>query len=232
MVMRVVAVLLVLVLSVAGCGGDDNSDNTAAGSSTTTTTAAEAVPEDDLSKAKAVVLKRSDLPGVWTTEPSQEDEGAANSFRSCMGLDPAGADYPSADSPSFSTGYLRTVNSSATVAPTAAAIDTDFAAFNTPKMLDCAVQQAEMQLKEQSEVTFGPLRADRLDFPQLGGGSTALRIASSFTAEGQEVPVFIDVVAVKVGRIGMTLSLVNGPEPFPSDLAVQLTEKMVARARS
>lgn len=97
-------------------------------------------------------------------------------------------------------------------------------------MRECLTQRTQDEFEEESEVTLFPPRAERVDFPELGDGSTAVRLASSFTAEGEQVPLYIDLVVIKKDRVGMSLTLANAPEPFPTAAAVELAERMVAPA--
>lgn len=227
---RLTAVLLVLTVGVAGCGGDDGGAGGSSASTTVTTTGngGESESSDDQAKADSIVLKRSDFTTDWRSEPAEDGDDAA--FRTCLGLKANEDAFAKADSPSFRIGDVTTVDSSATVAPSADAIDGSFAAFEGPKMLECAAQRIDAELQEESAVTFGPARAERVDFPQLAGGSTAVRITALLTAEGEQVPFHIDLVVMKKDRVGMTLTLVNAPEPFPTAPAVELAEKMAARA--
>ncbi|MGI8684494.1 MAG: hypothetical protein ACR2MO_05300 [Acidimicrobiales bacterium] len=230
---RVLGVLLVLALASTACGDDAEKE---AATTTTSTTVAEKAEDDadDLALAEAVVLTIDDLPeGVeWSSEPADEeedDEGGA-AFRVCMGL-PPDTGRPSADSPTFSSGDATQVDSSATVAPTAEQIDEDFARLEGPEFVDCAKKQFEAAIGEQSDVTFGPLQAERLDFPTVGDGATAVRLSTKVeTGDGETLPFHFDVVLLKKGRVGMTLTLVNAPEPFPTELSVPMAEAMAARA--
>lgn len=230
---RLTAVLVVVAVGVAGCGGEESADKSSPTTTTVTTGDGDERPSsDDQAKAEAVVLQESDFPADWTSEPAEgDDEEGDAAFRACLGLEPiedvAAAE---ADSPVFRTGGATEVKSSATVAPTADAINETFAAFEGPKMLECLTQNLEGQFEAETEVTLAPPRAEKIDFPELGDGSTAVRVTSSFPADGEQVPLYIDLVAIKKDRVGMALMLVNAPEPFPTAAAVELAQIMVARA--
>lgn len=231
---RLTAVLVVVAVGVAGCGGGEESADESSPTTTTVTTGDgdERPSSDDQAKAEAVVLQESDFPADWTSEPAEgDDEEGDAAFRACLGLEPiedvAAAE---ADSPVFRTGGATEVKSSATVTPTADVINETFAAFEGPKMLECLTQNLEGQFEAETEVTLAPPRAEKIDFPELGDGSTAVRVTSSFPADGEQVPLYIDLVAIKKDRVGMALMLVNAPEPFPTAAAVELAQIMVARA--
>lgn len=210
------AVAVAVVL--AGCGG--NGDKTATTKGPT-----------DQAKARAIVLKAADFPPGWTSEPAGDapDESASN-LRSCMGLLPQAS--PMAESATFHTvepGSM-TVDASVTVGRSVRLIDQDFNAFASDKALPCVLERFDAQAKRQTEATFGPGEAARLDFAQLGDATSAIRVKSVAVAGDQQIPFHLDIVVVKKGRVGLTFSFANAPEPFPAELATELACKVVDRA--
>lgn len=209
----------VLAVGLAACGGDSDG-----GPGATTP-----LGPTDQARARAIVLRASDLPAGWTANPpSTTDGGEGEAFRQCLGLLPKVS--PSADSPNFSTTASMTVGSSVTVASTERAIDRDFAAFVDDKALPCLEQRFDAQARRQVGASFGSGRAARFEFPALGDATSAVRISSVATVGDQQVPFTLDVVTVKLGRVGITMTFANAPEPFPADLATELTGKVLARA--
>ncbi|MGI8684495.1 MAG: hypothetical protein ACR2MO_05305 [Acidimicrobiales bacterium] len=215
---RLVTILLSLAVGVAGCG-DDGDGGVALPKGPT-----------DMAKARAIVLKASDFPPGWTSEPAGTgtSEETGDNFRSCMGLLPQAS--PVAESPTFNTTGSMTVDSSATVGLSVRLVDQDFAAFAGEKALPCVLERFDAQAKRQTEATFGPGKAERLGAAHLGDATSAIRINSIAVAGDQQIPFFLDLVVVKKGRVGVTFSFANAPDPFPSDLATELARKVVDRA--
>lgn len=213
---RLATIVLVLAVGVAACGGDG--DDTAA------------VPKGptDQAKARAIVLKASDFPPGWTAEPTGSGDETTDNFRLCMGLLPKVS--PTADSPTFKTTGSMSVNSSAAVGLSVRLIEQDFSAFVSEKALPCVLERFDAQAKRQTEATFGPGKAERLDFARLGDATSAIRVTSIAVAGDQQIPFFLDLVVVKKGRVGVTFSFAIAPDPFPSDLATELARKVVDRA--
>ena len=79
-------------------------------------------------------------------------------------------------------------------------------------------------------MAFAPSEAEMVAFPDLGDGSVAIRITTSVTAEGEEIPIYADLVFVRKGLAELSFSFVNAGDPFPSPLAAELVGKVVARA--
>ena len=230
---RLVGVLAILATLSFTCAEDG--DDPGAASSTTSTTAVEDVEErrtDDQELAESIVLKESDLPDdvEWTSTPYDADTEGESALRICVGLAPATAN-PGADSPTFSVGDVTRVDSAATVAPNAAAANEELDVMMNPKLVDCLAERFEAQTLGRPEVNFGPATTEHLDFPAVGDGAVAVRMSTSVETEDRKrIPLFVDFVVVRKGRVGMTLTLMNAPEPFPTDLAVAMAETMAARA--
>ena len=215
-----------------GCAGDGDEPG-AAGSSTSTTAAAtgEDRASADRRLAESIVLRESDLPRdvEWTSTPSEEDPEGEAQLRGCLGLPPESLGV-GADSPTFSAGDVTRVDSSATLTPGVETVDRDMAILGGPRLVDCLRAQFETQLQDEP-AHVGPVAAERIEFPALGDASFAVRMSTVVeTEDGEQVPLFVDFIVVFKERAGMTLTLMNAPEPFPTDLAVALAETMVARA--
>lgn len=230
---RLVGAVVVLAGLSFGCAGDGD-DPEAAGSTTSTSAVGggEDRETEDRELAESIVIDESDLPDDidWTATPSEEDPEGEAALRSCLGLPPESRD-PGAESPTFSVGDVTRVDSSATVAASVDSADEVFAAATSGRFVDCLGEQFEAQLLEQPHAGFGPAAAEPLDFPAVGDGTVAVRMSTSVEAEdGERIPLFVDFIVIRKGRVGMTLTLMNAPEPFPTERAVAMAEAMVARA--
>lgn len=240
---RVAAVLVALVVAGGGCGGGGESSGptTAAGGTTTptpaggggdasTTTAPASPAEPEL---QDVVLRQGDFPPGWTSEPSDDpDEEADAALRRCLGLEVTTAERPEARSPDFSVGDAITrASSSVERAPDMATVDREYAAITGPRFLDCATRQFDAAIaREAAGARFAPAKAARLPFPAYGDGTAAVRLTTTLSAEGQQLPIVADLVLVREGLLEMSFSFINAGGPFDAALAADLVGKVVARA--
>lgn len=244
---RVAAVLVALVVAGGGCdgGSDGASGTTTTTAGGTTTTAAAGGGGGDASTTTApapaadpeledVVLRQGDFPPGWTSEPSDDpdDEEAEAALRRCLGLEVGTAERPEARSPDFSVGDAITqASSSVDRAPDMATVDREYAAITGPRFLDCATRQFdELIAEEAAGAQFAPAKAARLPFPAYGDGTAAVRLTTTLSAEGQQLPIVADLVFVRKGLLGMSFSFINAGGPFDAALAADLVRKVVARA--
>ena len=238
--------VVALVVVTAGCdrgsdGGDGASATTAAGEATTTapggtgetTTSGPAAPTGD-PRLEDVVLRQSDFPAGWTSEPSDDagQEEADAAMERCLGIEVSTAERPRASSPDFSVGDAITQASSAVErAPDRATVDREYAAITGPKFLGCVQQQFDAAIaREAAGAQFAPAKADRLTFPSQGDGTAAVRLTTTLSAEGQQVPFVADLVFVRKGVLELSFSFINAGGPFDAALAADLVGKVVARA--
>lgn len=243
---RLVVTALVLSLAAVGCNGDDGDDgaagtstsSTAAGSSTSgVTSSINAQQAADELKAQEIVLKQSDFPAGFTAIPDtgetdEEEDKAGEEFEACLGISIDDDDRAEAESPDFEAGQFTQVSSSAAFAPTVEDAQKEFAVLRGPKVNQCIQDQFDKELKAQAtDVQFAPTKAQTVQFPTLGDGTTAIRLSTAVAgAQGQEVPIYADFVFVVKGRAELTLTFINAGEPFPADLASDLAGKMAGRA--
>ena len=236
---------MVVALVVAGGGCDGGSEEasgtttTAAGGKTTTAAGGDAstttapVPAAD-PELEDVVLRQGDFPPGWMSEPSDDpgDEEAEAALRRCAGLEVGTAERPEARSPDFSVGDAITqASSSVDRAPDLATVDREYAAITGPRFLDCATRQFdEVIAQEATGAQFAPARAARLPFPAYGDGTAAVRLTTTLSADGQQLPIVADLVFVRKGLLGMSFSFINAGGPFDAALAADLVGKVVARA--
>lgn len=222
------------------CGDDGDGDAGTAADETTTTsssvaeetaTSAPEAPADP--QLDALVLRLSDFPAGWTSEPADEDEEAEQTgeeVEDCLGIEVDDDERPEADSPEFSQGQLTQVSSSVSLAPDAASVDAEFAVLQGPRLLDCMRQEFDAAAGGDAELAFAPSTAERLDFPDVGDGTVASRLTTAVTVGGQQIPIYADLVFVRKGLAELSFSFVNAGEPFPAALAADLVAKVLARA--
>lgn len=240
---RVAALLVALVVAAGGCdrGSEEASGTTSSSAGGTTTTPAggsdvsttEPASTNDPELAD-VVLRQADFPRGWTSEPSDprgDDESDA-ALERCLGLEVSSADRPEARSPDFSVGDAITQASSAVErAPDTATVDREYAAITGPRFLGCVTRQFDALIAaEAAGAQFAPAKAERLPFPTSGDGTAAVRLTTTLSAEGQQLPFVADLVFVRKGLLEMSFSFVNAGGPFDAALAADLVGKVVARA--
>lgn len=225
------AAVLVVLLLAAGCGGDDD---TSADATTTISDATSPSPQagGDQAALEALVLQEGDFPPGWISEPAEPDEAddTGEELEACLGIAVDDDSRPEAESRQFSQGPLTQASSSVSLAPDQAAVDTEFAAIRGPKFLDCAERAFDEAAIEDPEVGFAPSQAELLEFPDVGDGVVASRLSTSVTAEGQEIAIYADLVFVRRGLAELSFSFINAGEPFPTDLATELVQKVLSRA--
>lgn len=227
-----------------GCdGGSDEASGTTTAAEGTTTTTAPGGGDASTTTAPAsaaepelegAVLRQGDFPAGWTSEPSDDpdDEEADAALQRCLGLEVSTAERPEARSPDFSVGDAITqASSSVERAPDRATVDREYAAITGPRFLDCATRQFdELIAQEAAGAQFAPAKAARLPFPAYGDGTAAVRLTTTLSAEGQQLPIVADLVFVRKGLLEMSFSFINAGRPFDAALAADLVGKVVARA--
>ena len=220
--------LALAALVVAGCGSDDGDDESAGGTTVASGTPSTGADQD----VSAVVLQQSDFPSGWAPEPEEpdtpENEEIDRQFDECMGMkhNPEDDDASS----NFSSGDTASVSSTANLLD-ADEMEDDWNALTGSKLIPCTQQGIDATFAaEAGDTTFGPADVTELEYPDQGEGARALRVTITASADGEQVPVFLDLVIVRQGLIGITLNTFTVGEPFPSDLLADLGEKLVERA--
>lgn len=246
---RLAVASVVLVLLAAGCNGGDGgggASGTVPGDATTTAAGAAEGGETTTTAGNGtggaagttapelgeLVLRQSDFPAGWSSEPAEDDDGEAQAeMERCLGIELSG-DRPEATSPRFTVGDAITQASSAVeLAPDAATVDREFAAINGPRFVDCAAQQLDRTIARESPgVEFAPAKAERVPFGSFGDGTSAVRVTTAVSAGDQQLPLVADLVFVRKGLAELSFSFINAGEPFAAALATELVGKVVARA--
>ena len=196
----------------SGCGGDDDGDGRRA------TRDIQAAAQ---ARAESLVLKRSDFTQGWrASPPEQEDEGAGEEFRRCVGVDFSEFTVTGeADSDEFSMGNSLRVSSDARVVDTERdAVDAvaEFTrGFHRRTTNDCLGRLIAEAIKESSDrnVEVGEVEVRQLSVAvpaveqaqgweiaipiEVQGSSTTVLLEYTLLREGNEV---VSVQAQDVGR--------------------------------
>lgn len=228
--MRTIHILLTTIL-LAGAigfgacagGGGESSEDTPAESSPDA-----AANEDDLAQSLLLVL--SDFPTGWAEEPDNDNESP---FDEC-GYETSEGRTGRAETGTFSDGGSSGISQTLATFETSSQVDAALDRLSSAG--DCFVRVvAEGKLDDEdaiySDASFSPL-----SFPDHGDRSEAYRLsvhaeAKGETGFGSEADVYIDLVAVVVGRVGFTVSAVDILTPFDSDELDEYVSIAEARVR-
>ncbi len=143
--------------------------------------------------AKAIVLKRSDLPKGWKVE---SPEGGSGGGTTCPSFDPDQSDLTSVGrvETGFASGDgLSRVLSVASVFKTAAQAQTSWNRVVRPAMLKCLAQAFEQGASDKKTKTT-VLSSGALSLPLSAPRRKAFRIVADVFTQGQHVKAYLDVI--------------------------------------
>jgi len=195
-----------------------------------------AAPAADKAAAAKIVLRPSDFPSGWTSQPHAEGPNQAATVRQlgeCLGVgDPAAHTTADVNSPDFSKSQGTTAASEVRFVQTDAQAGTDLAGFQGAKATDCLKQALESISKERlpSGLTPGELTVQQLQFPTLRDGTAAHQASFTIPVAGTNVPVYVDFIVFRAGRAEVTLATTNLGSPFDPKVEQDLAKKMADRA--
>lgn len=221
-----VAVAAVVVLGACGGGGGGGG-----GSSSS----AKASPGGDKALASKVVLKKPDLPAGWDAQPHTTDPTQAATIRqlsTCMGIgDPADHTTALVNSDDFSKGQSTSVSANVRFVQTGDQASADLAGFQGDKATGCMQKALEPVIKERLPSGFTPsnLAVQQLVFPTLKDGTAAHQASFTIPLAGTNVPVYVDFIIFRAGRVELTLQTTNAGSPFDTKLEQDLAKKMADR---
>lgn len=175
----------------------------------------------DQARAKAMLLRPSDLPSFTRLPPSSADP-----HMSCRALDASDLTVTGdAETPLWSAGVVF-VASSSTVYETAADATASWRRETSTAGTRCLRRELGKQFAKQG-ASISTLR--RVAFPKLAQDSAAYRLVLTSTAQGQTVTLTLDVVALKHGRA--TVGLVVGTALVPPVREAELRLARTLEAR-
>ena len=190
----------------------------------------------DTAAAKKINLALHDMPTGWgqsaAAGDSSDTSGMDKQLADCLGEPGALAnpDNVSVSSPNFSYA-TATMSSSVDFAHTAAAARHDLAILQKPTMADC-LQQVMPQAFSRAVpgATLSSTEAQPLSMPAMGDGSSAYRIKLVYTVKGNQLPVYVDMLAFLAGRAEVTGIFSNVAIPLPGAVEQQMMNIMLGRA--
>jgi hypothetical protein len=174
----------------------------------------------DQARARAVVLRRSDLGAGWTGGRVKPD---LTSQVSCASYHPKVSDLvvTGAAASQFRGTGIALVNE-VEIFRTAAMVDRDWRRSIVPAAVPCLRRTLTKGLGAQAKVlSFG-----RIPFPKIGTHSAAFRGVVAVSALGQTVRVLLDIVLVGKGRTEISL---DASAPAAAARVVSSAERRLAR---
>ncbi|MGD9795353.1 MAG: hypothetical protein AB7V43_17945 [Acidimicrobiia bacterium] len=205
------AVLAPLALVMAACGGSSSP---------------KADPEADTATAKKAIaaLETALAADGFVGSPSDDEDDPLeltsqeckkfNQFFDENSIEGKTADV---DSQSFDRGDLggaddvsESVQGNAIVVSDAKAFDKEFEVLEDPALPDCVAEAFEQGFSESSsdestELTLDGLESKRPDSIDGTDHSTGISVSATINAEGQSLPIVLDVRWASKGRYGMML---------------------------
>jgi hypothetical protein len=178
----------------------------------------EALTKADQARAKAMLLRKSDLATGFTPSPS----GKSPDFY-CKAIDESDLTVTGkADSPDFtlqSGAKFFFVSSSANIYRTAAQAVSSWRRNTSPAGETCAKKVLGDSFKG-SKVTLRAL--SRMSFPRLAPLTISYRVTAGISAGGSTVPLYFDLVVLEQGRAQVSLVVGSTGAPLARSELVQL----------
>jgi hypothetical protein len=224
-----------------GCGDDDGS------ASTTLEPVGREVERDDSTTeeerasdqqtAQDAVLTLEDLPPGWEASTDEEQDDNADDLEAglaaCLSVDRTffESDNPQAESPTFVSAQGEQVQSEVTLTDSVSNATEVLDVLARDETPACYASAVESLLEEAplDDVDIRDVTFDRLSFATVGDDVAAFRSTIALSAQGIDVDLFVDFVAVRVGRAGITMTFQSQGAPFPVDEAERLTRVVVDR---
>ena len=183
----------------------------------------------DQARARAINLKRSDLPGSgWSATKSDSD----SSNPRCSYYNPDQSDLTEtgdAESPSFTREDGTFVSSTVGIFQTAAQGRTAYRRVVQPQLPRCLAEVFRKGTGQAENVTVRS--AGRLAFSRLAEKTDAYRVVAGFKTDSGSVTAYVDIVLFNRGRTDAGVIFVSIGRPFDAALERALAGKVAARMR-
>lgn len=237
-ILRLVSATLALILIAAACG-DDSSDSAGDPRSDEERAA-------DVALAETFLLTLEDLPAGWQVEPDDnaddesdnDDEPMAQQLAECLGVESdqfESVDH-SASSPDFLSPTGLRAKSEVAATPSVEWATERVELFAHESLPGCLNELFTERFTEEMAneeappgVTYGDPQISRITFPEMGDGTQAVRITIPVSVDETDVEIYADMVLVRQGRFGVTMTFQGVIDPFPAELAEELTGTVVER---
>jgi hypothetical protein len=179
----------------------------------------------DRAWARAIALKRSDLPAGWAAAAS------AGEAATCVKPGLAGVRTTARTlSRLFQRKDFASVRSITRVVSTPAQARKAFGRFTSYKYAPCFTRIAKKQVQGKP-VTVDKVTPSAPPFPRIGDRAAARRVTIDFKAGSFSVTSDYDLVFVQRGRVITTTIFVGVGSPLPSSFERAVVRKLAARMR-
>lgn len=201
----------------------------------------------DKAAAEAALLKLSDFPSGWTSNPSNSTNAPSDigqQLADCLHTSQAvlnSGSNNSAESPDFEDSNGNTASNSARYRTSTAEASAEFAVLESQNLPSClattVTKVVQYNLEHPSSpnstvpsgLTVGDAKVAQMSFPPYGDQSIAYRITIPISYKGLNPSVYLDIVGVRRGRATTGLYFEGVGSPFDSTMEQQLTALTVSR---
>lgn len=165
-----------------------------------------------------------------------EDDSMVSELAACLEVDLNVLDRvnPSAQSPTFLSPDQSRVQSEVSATPSEEWAIDRMELFGHEFVISCLKELFLERFTDPANppppgVEFGNPQVNTLAFPDMADGATAFRVVIPMTADDTEADIFLDLVMARHGRFGVVMTFQSVFDPFPEDLAEELTQTVVNR---
>jgi hypothetical protein len=203
----------------------------------TDTQARPSSPPGSLERLNDVVLRASDLPGDWTSNPYQADpnnDAGQAAFAKCIGTMASNPDVVAeAHSDDFSLGQM-TISSSATSYRTQATVQSDTAALQRPRLSTCFTQLMQTVLKSTLP-TGSTLDSPSFRITPRSAGDPRGVVATAtgsvkISVDGRHLTAYMAFGFIAGPKIEADVDAFNIDAPIPPQLMNAMVTKVASRA--
>ncbi|HEV2760437.1 MAG TPA: hypothetical protein VGV86_12795 [Acidimicrobiales bacterium] len=229
------AVAMVAVMLMVGCGDDEESS--APDTTVAPTTTLSQIQLDD-QKAQRVVLTEADLAGYTVDPPDPDDEITPEdlaALNACGNNDPLFVqldkddDPRGATSPSFSKGDTITAGSSVTFGENEDQAKATMTAVSAASFPTCLSRALTAQLRRNPGFTNVTVSTTKLPALTAGDQAIGYRNTARFRAGGTAVTFYADTVFIRSGRAVASVDVSSVGTPFPEAERTRLATTLAGR---
>ena len=94
---------------------------------------------------------------------------------------------------------------------------------------DAAIREQSTTASAPADTTFGKTTVSPESFESLGDRTVAYRVTVPVTTKGVSVSVYIDLILVQKGRVGITLTALDTITPVAADQSASMLGKVLSR---
>ena len=242
-----------LVAAISACSTTPTNypASTAGGSTTSPSSGPQQNVAADKALAQMAILKLSDFPAGWTSNPSQSsssgDQQFGNDLDTCLHTSESilrtNGSPASADSPEFDDSNANTAESAvqyrASTANAQAVMkivqQTNFPSCMTTaisKVITSAIQNPSTGSTLPAGASVGSVTFAAMSFPTYADASKAFRLTIPITYSGLTLSAYFDLILVEKGRVVVSMDFLGAGQPFDTAMEQQLTSLVVGRLTS